>query len=88
MGKTLVFTEYSRVHARPWTGHGQGINFVAELKTSKKRRMGFKTVATERISFSTNKIEQKIDLDNLASDLSEKKKRAIARLIVDTYQVQ
>jgi len=50
------------------------MNFVAELITSKKRRMGFKTVATEIISFSTNKIEQKIDLDNLASDLSEKEK--------------
>ena len=50
------------------------MNFVAELKTSKKRRMGFKTVATEGISFNTNKIEQKIDLDNLASDLSEKEK--------------
>ena len=47
---------------------------MVELKTSKKRRMGFKTVATERISFNTNKIEQKIDLDNLASDLSEKEK--------------
>ena len=38
----------------------------------KKRRMGFKTVATEGISFSTNKIEQKIDLDNLGIDLFEK----------------
>ena len=34
--------------------------------------MGFKTVATEGISFSTNKIEQKIDLDHLGIDLFEK----------------
>ena len=85
MGKSLVFMWYSRVHVCPWTGHGQRTNFVAELKTSKKRRMGFKTVATERISFNTNKIEQKIDLDNLASDLFEKEKNELARLIMDTY---
>ena len=42
--------------------------------------MGFKTVATEGISFSTNKIEQKIDLDNLASDLSEKEKNELSRV--------
>ena len=34
--------------------------------------MGFKTVATEGISFSTNKIVQKIDLDNIEIDLFEK----------------
>ena len=34
--------------------------------------MGFKTVATEGISFRTNKIEQKNDLDNIEIDLFEK----------------
>ena len=50
----------------------------------KKTTNGLQNSRNGENSFNTNKIEQKIDLDNLASDLSEEEKKAIERLIVDS----